>query len=122
MLEVFTESAIIAITGSIMALLGNILYSTNGHSFVSGGRFQSKDQATVIILLSIISAALVSLLVEMVVRQIITTISLLSTTGVLIVMLRLTVNMLVRRWNPFDDASLGLYALGSVLFLVGYYF
>jgi hypothetical protein len=122
MLDVFVESAIIAINGSIMALLGNFLYSTNDYSFVSRDGFQSKDKATVILLLAFLFTALLSVGIDIVVRHFVNTFSLLSTIGVLIIVLRLTVNILVRNWNPFDDKSIQLYAVGVLIFIAGYYF
>jgi membrane-bound ClpP family serine protease len=118
-IEYFMEGFAIAMTGCIMALLGGIaLYSTNDFSFVCGGKFVSKDAATVILIFSFIFVSGVSIFVESIVHDVTSTMSLFNITGLTLLTSRLTVNALVDNWNFDDSGSIVIYILGLTLFFM----
>ncbi len=115
MLDTFTESAVIAISGCIMAVLGISLFSVNDFSFVSDGKFQSKNAATIILIFSFLIAAGVSLLVDTLVRETIATMSVVNIAGSVLMISRVSVNLLVKKWTLFDEESIIIYFLAGLL-------
>ncbi|SFM67853.1 hypothetical protein [Methanolobus profundi] len=119
MFEYLMDGATIAVTGCIMALLGGIaLYNTNDYSFVFGGRFVSKDMATLVLIFSFIVVSSISIEIENTVRDLISTMSVANMFGVTLLISRATVNTLVDNWNYFDEGSIIVYFVSFALIMV----
>ena len=108
------------LTGSTVAILATLVYSTLTNAFLSGGSFRSKKEAVVIVLAAAFVLGIFTPTISNFWTLMLAEVNYIQIIGLLILVGTFTVNQMVHKWRHTTKPSLILYAIGLVLLISPY--
>jgi hypothetical protein len=113
------ESLIMILTGMTMSVIGGFVYQTTDTAFISGGSFRTKEEALLIFSAKILGVSLLTPFIQLLWQRTVNQFGVVSVFGVALVVGITIVNYIINDWNYLDEKSLGIYAIGVALLLIG---
>jgi len=107
------------LTGITISIIGGYIFYAGNNGILSGGTYTSKEKSLSLLVVRVLLIGILTPFIHSFWKTVSLQISFLTIAGVIVCIGTFALNEMVANWRHDTGKSLGLYAIGVILFAVG---